>query len=259
MIPFSSIEHGLKTSVVSPVTFRSVLRPRVRSSMLLSARSTYSCQGATQNSFNAINLTQLHNSVSKNAGSCISKQSQLKFSRGLHTSDSRHVFYEKPPRQKIIRNQNFLQYMWYQIPDWVKLCGGVTIGAYIFVRIAVPLMIVVVPPLLIGGWMYKKLRNYSETKARHEDYTILQHSSLIYTPPKRGSFLIPPPEQINSEIANFEINRIIDAFWSNEGGIADYFKIGKITNIALGSLEAASYDIDDSDSIPVLYASQQRV
>lgn len=263
MIRFGSFMPGMKTFMASSGTFRAFLKPSAIKPpySVRTACSTQTCKLPVQECFGVARYFPFQHMVPGRDGNCkrsISNLRQLNFYRDLHTSHARLVYYERPPRQKIIRNQNFFQYMWYQIPDWAKLCGGVAIGAYLFVKIAVPLMIVVLPPLIVGGWMYKKVRTYSEAKIRHEDYTILQQSSLVYTPPRRGSFLVPPPEQINSEIANFEINRIIDAFWSNEGGIADYFKIGPITNIALGSLEASSYDIDDSDSTPVLYAFQQR-
>ncbi len=77
-------------------------------------------------------------------------------------------------------------------------------------------------------------------KARWES---ISDSTLTFFPKhKPGDKFLPPPEQINNEVANFELRRLSDAFLFNEGNIADYFKIEDTNNIALGTIDGIQYD-----------------
>ncbi|QPG76846.1 hypothetical protein FOA43_004240 [Brettanomyces nanus] len=149
------------------------------------------------------------------------------------------------------------------IPDWVKLFGGITLGAYFFITVAIPALIVVVPPLLIGGYIYTKGSQFWRKRQANTQWDLVNHSSLVFNPQTRRSLsLLPSPEQINTEIANFQLNRIIDAFWANENGISDYFRVENVDRLALGTLEGVQYNYDSNSSLfskdYTLLVTQQR-
>ncbi|VEU19523.1 DEKNAAC100484 [Brettanomyces naardenensis] len=158
--------------------------------------------------------------------------------------------YGRPPRNHVSGGPSILSDIWWRIPDSVKLFGGIALGAYLFVTVAIPVLIVVVPPLVIGGYLYSKGNSYWRRKKATAQWELLNNSSMIFTPPRqRSRSLLPTPEQVNGEIANFELNRIVDSFWTNENGIADYFKVASVGDLALGSLEGIQYSYNSDSSL----------
>lgn len=150
------------------------------------------------------------------------------------------------------------------MPDWIKLAFVVTIGAFLLVKVALPFMFIVLPPLLIFCFIFNRGNKFWRHRRFNYEQGLLDNSSLIFKPPRmRTRLVVPTPEQVNNEIANFELNRIIDAFWSNEHGIADYFRISSVSNLALGSLEGVHYDYDSNSSVFAddfaMIVSQRRV
>lgn len=78
----------------------------------------------------------------------------------------------------------------------------------------------------------------------------IEDSTLVYYPKiSEHTLFVPSPEQINNSLANFEMNRILDAFWNNEKGVNDYFKVTDIDNLALGTLEAVEYSYNSTSVV----------
>lgn len=156
--------------------------------------------------------------------------------------------YYRSPKSSIIGG-GFLGRLWSRIPDSAKILGAVGISATFFILVAVPVFVIVVPPIIIGGIGLVALNRFLGKREMKKRWNSIENSTLIYNPPhQRSSFSVPSPDQINSNLANFEINRIVDAFWNNEQGIADFFKIQNIDDLALGTLDAVEYSYN-SESV----------
>ncbi|ONH77840.1 hypothetical protein BOH78_0176 [Pichia kudriavzevii] len=175
--------------------------------------------------------------------------SQLKANllRSFSTS-AKLLDYYRPPKNNVY--SGLTGRIWSRIPDSVKLISLVSISAYLVIFVAVPILVMVVPPLVVGGWLFYRLNKYFKTKSVNKAFQSIADSTLIYYPKKiRNPLLLPDPDQVNSELANFEMNRIIDAFWNNEKGIADYFKIPNIDDLALGTLEAVEINYNSTSVV----------
>lgn len=165
----------------------------------------------------------------------------------LHTT-SRALDFYRPPKNYIIGGGP-LSKIWSRIPDGVKLITGIGLSAYLLIFVAIPILTLVIPPLLIGSWIVFRSNKFLREKQNQRRWDLIKDSTLIFEPQhKRDPRLLPPPEQINSEIANFEINRIIDAFWSNEQGISDKFQVD-INDLALGSIDAVQFNYNSNASV----------
>jgi hypothetical protein len=178
--------------------------------------------------------------------------SQLRFSllRSFSTNCS-NLSYYRPPKNYTY-NGSLISKVWARIPDSIKLFGLIGISAYLVVFVALPIVIIVVPPLVIGTWLFVKLNRYFKKKTLQRTLENITNSTLIYYPKVSNTKLfIQPLDQINGSLANFEMNRLVDAFWSNEQNINDYFKIKDIDNLALGTLEGVEYNYN---STTVVYA-----
>lgn len=160
--------------------------------------------------------------------------------------------YYRPPKNYV--NSGIIGRLWSRIPDSVKILGLVGATASLVIFVALPMFVIVVPPLAIGGWLFYKINNYTKSKKLVKVWNDIADSSLVFKPQRADNPLIlPSPDVVYSQIAHFEMNRIIDAFWSNEQGIADYFKVDDIDNLALGTLEAIEYNYN---STSVLFAEE---
>lgn len=175
--------------------------------------------------------------------------SQLKCNllRSFSTSNSILNYY-RSPKSSIIGG-GFLGRLWSRIPDSVKILGAIGISATFFILVAVPVFVIVVPPIIVGGIGLVSLNRFLSKREMKKRWNAIENSTLIYNPPhQRSSFSVSSPDQINSNLANFEINRIVDAFWNNEQNIADFFKIKNIDDLALGTLDAVEYSYN-SESV----------
>lgn len=183
---------------------------------------------------------------------------QLSFTSQLKTNLLRtfstnvtNLSYYRAPKSSIY-NSGIISKVWSRIPDSVKLLGLVGVSAYLVVFVALPIAIMVIPPIIIGSWLFVKFNKYFKQKTLKRTWDSISDSTLIYYPKIENTKLfVQSPDQINSNLANFEINRLLDAFWSNEQNIYDYFRIDDIDNLALGTLDAVEYNYN---STSVLFA-----
>lgn len=190
--------------------------------------------------------------------------SQLKSNilRTFSTS-SQFLDYYRRPKSTIIGG-GVLGRLWSRIPDSVKLFTAIGLSAYLFIFVAVPVFVIVVPPLILGGALFVWLGRFLNKRQMRKRWDAITDSTLVYNPHiSKHALLVPSPEQINADLANFEMNRIVDAFWNNEQGISDYFKVKDVDNLALGTLEAVQYSYN-SDSVVFaddfqMMVTQQRV
>ncbi|ODV84569.1 hypothetical protein CANARDRAFT_23973 [[Candida] arabinofermentans NRRL YB-2248] len=153
--------------------------------------------------------------------------------------------YHKPPRSRVSTSSSILTDILSKIPDSLKIIIGLSVISSIILFVALPLIVVVFPPLLIGSFITYKLyqrRHKSQMNFRWKELK----TSKLYFKPHNTTSLIPPPEQINNELATFELERLLDAFFSNEFGISDYFQIKDYNQLALGSIDAMEYDWNTS-------------
>lgn len=168
--------------------------------------------------------------------------------RSFGTSKSILDYYRGP--KSTVMGAGTIGRLWSRIPDSVKLIGAVGISACFVIFVAVPVFVVVVPPLIFGSWLFIRLNRYMKEKQMKKRWESIADSTLLYYPPKSGNeFIVPPPDQINSSLGNFEINRIVDAFWNNEQGINDYFKIDNVDNLGLGTLDAVQYSYNSTSVV----------
>lgn len=181
---------------------------------------------------------------------------QVTFSKQLKVdllrcfSSSSIANYYRPPKN--FATTGLIGRLWSRIPDTVKILGIVSVSAYLVIFVALPMFIIIVPPIVLGGWLFSKFNKYSRNKRLERVWEIINDSTLIYKPQRSSNpLLVNSPEDIHNHIAQFEINRIIDAFWKNEQGVADYFKINSIDDLALGTLEASEYNYN---STSILFA-----
>ncbi|KAG7885585.1 hypothetical protein KL938_000617 [Ogataea parapolymorpha] len=150
--------------------------------------------------------------------------------------------YSRPPRQRIDR-PSLLNEVLARTPDSLKLALGLTAVGSLVVFVALPLFALVVPPLCVGSLMAYKIAQRRNRKQMSEKWTLLKDSTLIFRPRNSANPLVLPPiEQINSDLANFVLRRVSDAFLLNEDGVADYFNIESVNDIALGVLDGVQYD-----------------
>lgn len=179
----------------------------------------------------------------------LSYTAQLKSTilRAFSTSSASLDFYRRP--KSTIIGGGVLGRLWSRIPDSVKLITAVGLSAYLFIFVAVPVFVIVVPPLVLGGAMFVGLGRFLSKRRMRKRWEAITDSTLLYNPSHlRSASIVAPPEQINADLANFEINRIVDAFWNNEQGISKYFQIKDVDRLALGTLEAVEYSYN-SDSV----------
>ncbi|KAG0673359.1 hypothetical protein C6P40_002467 [Pichia californica] len=175
--------------------------------------------------------------------------SQLKHQlfRAFGTSNSLLDYY-RSPKGSIIGG-GIIGRLWSRIPDSIKILGAVGISVSFFLLVAVPVFVIVVPPLILGGIGLVALNRFIGKREMKKRWNAIADSSLMYIPPHARTLRsVPSPEVINSSLADFELNRIVDAFWDNDQGIADFFKLSNIDNLALGSLDAVQYSYN-SESV----------
>lgn len=177
---------------------------------------------------------------------------QVLVNRCLHTSQS-SLFY-RPPRNSIYETGPVSK-LWNRTPDSIKMISLIGISGYLFIFVAVPILTMVVPPLILGSIGFYKLNKWKRQKANNQRWEMIKDSTLVYNP-KHQSGLLLPVDQINSELANFEFNRLIDAFWSNDDGLADMFKDTNIDDLALGSLDAVEFTYNSQS---VLFAEDYKM
>lgn len=167
--------------------------------------------------------------------------------RSFSTSTTTLDFYRRPKNSII--GGGLLGRMWSRVPDGVKLLGAVGIASSFILFVAVPVFIIVVPPIIIGGVFLVWLNRFLSRRQMQKRWSAITNSTLMYNPPHKRTLLsVPSPEEINSSLAHFEMNRIVDAFWTNEQGIADYFHVKNVDDLALGSLDAVEYSYN-SESV----------
>lgn len=177
---------------------------------------------------------------------------QTKFDILRSFSNTPLVNYYRPPKNYV--NTSVIGKLWSRIPDNIKILGLVGATASLVIFVALPMFVIVVPPIFIGGWLFYKINTFTKTKRLKRTWNEIADSTLIFKPQRIDNpLLLPPPEVVHNQIAQFEMNRIIDAFWSNEQGIADYFRVEDIDNLALGTLEAVEYNYN---STSVLFADE---
>lgn len=163
--------------------------------------------------------------------------------RSLHSTTSVYNYY-RPPRSTIYESGPVSK-LWNRTPDGIKLVSLIGVTGYLFIYVAIPILTLVVPPVVLGSIGFYQLNKFKRNKANSKRWEMISDSSLIFNPITSRGASLPPPEQINNEIANFEINRIIDAFWSNEQGITDKFKVD-IDDLALGSMDAFEFNYNSN-------------
>lgn len=150
-----------------------------------------------------------------------------------------------------------------KVPDSVKLIGGLVFGAWALVTIALPALFIFLPPLLIGGFIFgrgSRILGYRKQEAR---WDMVNGSTLKYVPTyKQTAQKLPSPSQVNSQIAKFEYDRLVDAFWNNEQGIADYFGVKNVNDLVLSKLESVDYNFESQAVLfseePTIMVSQTR-
>lgn len=143
-----------------------------------------------------------------------------------------------------------LSRIWSRIPDGIKLLGLVGISAYFVIFIAVPVLFMVLPPVILGGWLFVKMNKFSRTKKMEKRWDLVDNSSLVFKSRLRRDVIFGVhPDQVNEELVHFEMDRIIDAFWDNEQGIADSFQITDINNLALGTIDAIEYSYKSTNTL----------
>lgn len=162
--------------------------------------------------------------------------------RSFH-ANTQALNYYRPPRNSIYETGP-LSRVWNRMPDGIKLVGLIGVSGYLFIYVAVPILTLVVPPLVLGTIGLYQLNKFKRNRSNKQRWEMIKDSTLQFNP-IHSNKVLPPPEQINGEIANFEINRIIDAFWANEQGIADRFDVD-IDNLALGSLDALEFNYNSN-------------
>ncbi|GMG25119.1 unnamed protein product [Ambrosiozyma monospora] len=159
--------------------------------------------------------------------------------------------YNKPPKD-FVSSSAFGRLM-DKIPDSVKILIGITAISSFVVFVALPVVIMVVPPIIIGGYAFYKGRQWKYKKDSKRRWDMLADSNLIFKPKhtieNRNPLFLPPPEQVNNELATFELRRIVDAFFNNENGIADYFKVDDYNDLALGSIDGVQYTYNTSHTL----------
>lgn len=162
--------------------------------------------------------------------------------RGIHSTIKKLNYY-RPPRNKIYETGPISK-IWNRTPDGIKIISLISISSYLFIFVAIPIITLVLPPLILGSIGFYKFNKFKNEKLNLKRWELINDSTLIFNPIYLNKVL-QPPEQINNEIANFEINRIIDAFWLNEQGICSKFNID-INNLALGSLDAFEFNYNSN-------------
>lgn len=174
--------------------------------------------------------------------------SQLKVDLLKCFNSSQIAHYYRPPKSFV--GSGTIGRIWSRIPDTIKILGFVGATASLVIFVALPMFIIVVPPIIIGTWLLTRVNRYSKNKRLERVWSSIADSTLVYKPqPNKNPLLVLSPEIVHNHIAQFEMNRILDAFWSNEDGIADYFKVEDMDNLALGTLEAIEYNYNSTSVI----------
>ncbi|KAH3668425.1 hypothetical protein OGAPHI_002179 [Ogataea philodendri] len=161
--------------------------------------------------------------------------------RHFHTTLANHRFRCRPSR-RIVR-PSLANEIWTKSPNPLKVALGLTAIGSLVLFVALPLFVVVVPPLFIGTFFAYRLARWRNRKQMEEKWSLLHNSRLVFRPRTTvDPLLMPPIDQINSDLANFELRRISNAFLLNENDIANYFGIEDVNDIALGALEGIQYE-----------------
>lgn len=231
----------------------SLIKAKTNSSLLKSYPGTYRFMSLVPNSKESklsCNLLQNHPSYIPKTNA-IDKMKTIINHRAF-SSKNHLLSYYRDPKNSIV-GDGIISRLWSRIPDSIKLISLIGGFAYLVIFVAVPILVMILPPIIIGGWLFFRINKYFREKEMKRRWENIEKSTLIYYPKNlsQSQLFVPPPDQINNELANFEINRIIDAFWSNEQNINNYFKIEDIDDLALGTLEAIQYSYNNSS---VLFA-----
>lgn len=135
------------------------------------------------------------------------------------------------------------------LPDSAKLILSVGSGAYLVVFVALPILTLVLPPLLIGGFAFYKGNKFLRQRESKRRWALIGDSSLLYTSPP-SKFDLPTTQTILDDLNRFSLNVISDKIWSNDQGMQDYFNIDiyKLDKLKLGNLEALQYEYNVSDA-----------
>ncbi|GME66812.1 unnamed protein product [[Candida] boidinii] len=191
---------------------------------------------------------QIHTTLYKRSNSSLNSLYNLKKQQILQqcrylSGTSLLKSYYKPPKGRIVM-PSLLGSLLDKIPDPIKLLIGITAVASLFVFVALPIFIMVVPPLVVGSWLSYRVYKYKYNKQMKERWTNVLESTLVFKPTafKNNESLLPPIEEADRELAKFTLNRLVDSFLMNEDGIADYFNINDANVLALGQIEGISYD-----------------
>lgn len=133
------------------------------------------------------------------------------------TSSVGSIYNNRPPRFNRGPPSSPLGVFWYLVPDGLKVFLAITGFASMFFLFALPLLIIVVPPLFIGGFvmsrLYLRQRNRKFTEQRHE----LMNTSLVY----KGDPLNP------ESLRSFVKHRIVEALEVNEKNIIQSLHLGE--------------------------------
>ncbi|CCH45202.1 hypothetical protein BN7_4783 [Wickerhamomyces ciferrii] len=124
--------------------------------------------------------------------------------------------FTRPPRFQS-RPPTTFSLIWHLIPDGLKMILAIMGTASFILFIAAPLIVIVLPPLAVGGYFamkywLKKRRGDMDSKWRN-----LLNTHLTY---EGADF-----DQI--QLKNFTLERLIDAFETNENGITEFFNDSK--------------------------------
>jgi len=120
--------------------------------------------------------------------------------------------FTRPPRFNA-RPPSTISLIWHLIPDGFKIFLALMGTASFIMFIAAPLIIIILPPLFIGGYFASKfwIRRRNNDMKKRWDNMLKTH--LTY----EGSEL----DQIR--LKDFTLERLVDAFETNEQGITDFF------------------------------------
>lgn len=141
----------------------------------------------------------------------------ISFKRQFSTTSS--LQFARPPRFNA-RPPSTFSLVWHLIPDPLKLLLGIMGTVSFIMFIAAPVILIVLPPLFLGGYFASRywLRKRSSDMEGRWDNLLKTH--LTY----EGSEL----DQIR--LQDFTLERLVDAFETNEQGITDFFDGGRSEN-----------------------------
>lgn len=121
--------------------------------------------------------------------------------------------FTRPPRFNA-RPPSTLSLIWHLIPDPLKLLIAIMGTASFIMFIAAPLILIVLPPLFIGGYLTSRYWLKKRSKDMEGRWENLLKTHLTY----EGS------ELDQMKLKDFTLERLVDAFETNEEGIADFFE-----------------------------------